>query len=389
VGETRTTRYRRSPHLVLFWSGRRLILVNYATRTRLVASPVLCEVLDFLNDWRTAEQLFAFKPRVHPRLLQQLLDALARRSCVQRDDRPPVDGEHAMASWMDWNPAAGFFHNSTKDLRYAGLRAIERMTHARARRSPMPPPVKRYRGAPLVHLPPARTDGEFAGVLLARRTWRRFASKPADLASFSTLLGLTAGVQSWVLGTANQKVALKTSPSGGARQPIELYVLALNVEGLKKGFYHYASDRHLLERIGGRVPARVVERYLPKQRWYKPASAIVFFGAVFSRVQWRYAHARAYRAVLIEAGHVCQTFCLTATWLGLAPFCSMALADSAIEDDLGLDGVRESVMYAAGIGTRPRGVAWIPPDASRGNPSILSAEEERTVPGLIAGPRRR
>jgi len=76
--------------------------------------------------------------------------------------------------------------------------------------------------------------------------------------------------------------------------------------------------------------------------------------AVFPRVQWRYSFPRAYRVVLAEAGHVCQTFCLTATWLGLAPFCSMALADSRIENDLGIDGVTESVLYAAGVGTRPR-----------------------------------
>ena len=77
--------------------------------------------------------------------------------------------------------------------------------------------------------------------------------------------------------------------------------------------------------------------------------------AVFPRVLWRYDYPRAYRAVLIEAGHLCQTFLLTATWLGLAPFCSMALADSRIERDLGVDGVTESVLYAAGVGTRPPG----------------------------------
>jgi SagB-type dehydrogenase family enzyme len=80
---------------------------------------------------------------------------------------------------------------------------------------------------------------------------------------------------------------------------------------------------------------------------------LVLLSAVFDRTRWRYEGPRAYRAVLIEAGHLCQTFCLTATWLGLAPFCSMALADSAIERMLGLDGVSESVLYAAGVGRRP------------------------------------
>ena len=71
-------------------------------------------------------------------------------------------------------------------------------------------------------------------------------------------------------------------------------------------------------------------------------------------------YARAYRAALAEAGHVCQTFCLTATWLGLAPFCLMGLADDEIERDLGIDGITESVLYAAGAGVRPHGVTWAP-----------------------------
>ena len=87
---------------------------------------------------------------------------------------------------------------------------------------------------------------------------------------------------------------------------------------------------------------------------------MVFFTSVFARILWRYPYARAYRAALIEAGHVCQSFLLVATSLGLAPFSVMALADSVIEDDLGIDGIQESVLYAAGIGRPPRGVAWAP-----------------------------
>jgi len=97
--------------------------------------------------------------------------------------------------------------------------------------------------------------------------------------------------------------------------------------------------------------------------------------AVFGRPQWKYQSPRAYRAVLIDAGHLCQTFCLVATWLGLAPFCSMALADSRIEGDIGIDGISESVLYAAGVGTLPRGLKWAPwPARFRGtrrpNPSF-------------------
>jgi len=113
---------------------------------------------------------------------------------------------------------------------------------------------------------------------------------------------------------------------------------------------------------------------------------IVFESAVFPRVQWRYAFPRAYRTVLAEAGHHCQTFCLVATWLGLAPFCTMALADSRIEQDLQIDGVTESVLYAAGAGPRPPGSTWAPWARTTDTPTRTPNPLGRAAPRR---PRRR
>ena len=50
------------------------------------------------------------------------------------------------------------------------------------------------------------------------------------------------------------------------------------------------------------------------------------------------------------AGHLAQTFCLVATWLGLAPFTTAAIVDTDIERTLGIDGVEETILYVAGVG---------------------------------------
>ena len=45
----------------------------------------------------------------------------------------------------------------------------------------------------------------------------------------------------------------------------------------------------------------------------------------------------------------------------------MGLSDRRIESDLEIDGVSESIIYAAGVGSRPKGVEWAPwPGHQRG-----------------------
>ncbi len=241
---------------------------------------------------------------------------------------------------------------------------------ARRKTNPPPPPTKRgvHAGVAQIRLPPARTDQPFARVLLGRRTWRRFDSRPLALADLSTLLELTFGVQ--MTGTAydGRRLIYTTSPSGGACHAYEAYALALRVDGLPRGLYHYASETHRLNVLKTGASRRDVARYIPTQWWYESAAAIVFMTATFSRVQWRYQSPRSYRSVLIEAGHLCQTFCLVATWLGLAPFCTHLVADSLVERDLRVDGINESFIYAAGVGTRPPGTQLAPwPEHRKGN----------------------
>jgi SagB-type dehydrogenase family enzyme len=197
-------------------------------------------------------------------------------------------------------------------------------------------------------------------VLLERRTWRAFGNAPLSLEITSTLLDLSFGVQATARTMFGEDVMFKTSPSPGATHSLQAYVLALNVEDLARGLYWYDVASHGLERLKGRIPARAASRFLGRQWWFDNAAVIVFLTGVAARIQHRYSHARTYRSWLLEAGHVCQTFCLTATWLQLAPFCTQALADSKIEQALGLNGTTESVLYAMGAGARPPGRSAAP-----------------------------
>jgi SagB-type dehydrogenase family enzyme len=355
--------YRRAPSLVLYWQDGGLVLHNYATGSYLPAADGLVRVLTAFESWRTHASFLRSLPARARRPAATLLKELHRSRLLVRAGEAPLPAEAAMARWSAWNPAAGFFHTATRRPEIVDLDTVVAGLEAKAASEPMPPALTTRAGRARVELRrDRRAGGAFSAVLRQRRTWRRFGDEALPLVSLSTLLDLTFGVQQWVRADGEGRVAFKTSPSGGARHPIEAYVAVRRVAGLEPGYYHYEAGSHALSRLSGRVVPRF-DRLLPTQWWYRDASALVFLAAVVERTRWRYPSPRAYRAVLIEAGHVCQTFCLTATALGLAPFCSMAIADADVERVLGLDGIEESIVYAAGVGTRPAENAGVLPGA--------------------------
>ena len=366
---------RRSAHLVCHWRLGAFVVQNYATGISGTASSLAQALLNECSDWRSPGELAVKFADLIPgelsavRAIRALVDRLVALTFLQTADAPPNRSEIAMRTWDRWNPAAGFFHSSTKNVRFLPNATANLILKRQARGWPMPTAVKRLRGAPRIPLPTPNFSGEIPAVLLRRRTWRRFSRAAVKDADLSTVLALTAGVQQWIR-TATGDVPLKTSPSGGARHPIECYVCVRNVTGVRPGLYHYAADAHALEKIRGGDLQDRLRVWMPHSGYFAKAAFLIVLTAVFERQLWRYPYARAYRAALAEAGHVCQTFCLTATWLGLAPFCLMGLADDEIERDLGIDGITESVLYVTGAGSKPRGVEWAP--TTRGTLDVRS-----------------
>jgi SagB-type dehydrogenase family enzyme len=382
-------RVRRAPDVFIVWrDGDRV--VQAARRSQAVpASPLVLDVLDRVDTWTTAGDLAAALDLPSP-VVSTLIEGLHAHGLLECEDssRPPAaSGRPASADspWARWSPAAHLFHLATRDVAFG--RSVAGPTRAADTR---PPPVLPPQGTTGVSLPMPRLPHDLAEALRTRRTHRGFAPSPLTLASVGTLLGATFGVQAWV-EAAEGRLALKTSPSGGARHSLEAYVWVRRVEGLAEGLYHYRGDDHALTRLDGREPPPHVTRWLPVQDGYEGAPLVVVLASELARVGWRYGSARALRVVLIEAGHLAQTFCLVATALGLAPFCTAALADSDIEDDLGLDGQARPVVYAMGAGPRLAG-PWRP-HLDRPAPAIVDTRLSEALSTRLtrraSGPRRR
>jgi SagB-type dehydrogenase family enzyme len=348
---------RRSRFLVSYWQGKQLYFENYLTRKKIAASMETAALLDFFPDWKCEEAIFRRWPEYTRSSLRLAIRRLVQENFLQRSavrNPPEHPREKALQRWKVWNPAAGFFHMQTKDSYSEEIGAEEiRWAGELLRSGPAPAPVKSYPAARKIVFPRENFSGEFPRVLQLRRTWRKFGRQSVPREIVARLLQLSFGVQAWQRIPEGGRFAYKTSPSGGALHPAEAYLLAQNVQGIARGIYHYDAVGHRLQEIRrGATPAEI-QKLLAGQWWFRGAAFVVFLTAVFHRTQWKYDYPRAYRAVLAEAGHLCQTFCLTATWLGLAPFCTMAFADTRIEQTLRVDGISESVLYAMGAGAKP------------------------------------
>jgi SagB-type dehydrogenase family enzyme len=319
------------------------------------ATPLLWPLLDFCHDWRTADEIQrAVVPLLPATLVGDLVAAMVKATLLEASGRRRDPRESRMAEWAGWNPAAGFFHSASRFGEYGDPNVHEAHLQHKSKNTTMPVSVKPA-PARRVRLPPPG-DTAISDVLRDRRTWRQFGSRDVTKDQLATLLALTSGITHWLTVPGLGEVPLTTSPSGGSRHPIDTYVVVTQVDGVRPGVYRYVADRHELGVVRRGLGRKALREWLPQQPWWGDAPFVLFFTAVFGRTQWRYEFPRAYRAVLLEAGHMCQTFLLAATALGLAPFCTMAIDDERVEAALGVDGIGEAVLYAAGAGTRPRGV---------------------------------
>jgi SagB-type dehydrogenase family enzyme len=171
-----------------------------------------------------------------------------------------------------------------------------------------------------------------------------------DLESVASLLSAAHGVRKsreLVLG----EHLFKATPSGGARQPVEVYLAAREVRGLEPGVYHYAPKSNSLTRIRGAESVAGFDATCFDKGGIKTSSAILFFTYRQLRHAWKYRYSRTYRMILMELGHNVQTTRIAAAGLGLDVYYNPAIDDARVRALLGLpDDCEESPMLSMGLG---------------------------------------
>src|SRR6185437_3235196 len=212
-----SVRIRRAQALLVYWKDGQLVFENYLTRKKSEADPVTVRVLHLCTRWTTEKQLASALPEYSLASVRKSIRLLLQQTLLVRSGSREAEHDEKLARvWQHWLPH-GSFHFATKDVKFARGERRSQLLKKYLRESPQPACFKRYPKKQKITLsPPAIADGEFFSTLLQRRTQRTFSRRAVPLESISQLLFYTWGVTGY-RNTAFGPLALKTSPSGGAR----------------------------------------------------------------------------------------------------------------------------------------------------------------------------
>lgn len=196
-----------------------------------------------------------------------------------------------------------------------------------------------------IKLPSPKLKGDISleESLAKRRSIRSYKKEAINVNEISQLL--------WAMqGVTEKNWGLRTAPSAGALYPLEVYVVAGNVENLDAGIYKYLSDDHSIVKILSGDKRKDLYNSALQQESILEAPVVFVIVAVFERTAIKYG-IRSERYVYIEAGHSCQNLLLQATSLNLGAVPIGAFYDDRVKETIDLEE-NEKPIYIIPVGRK-------------------------------------
>ncbi|MCJ7553289.1 MAG: SagB/ThcOx family dehydrogenase, partial [Ignavibacteriaceae bacterium] len=176
--------------------------------------------------------------------------------------------------------------------------------------------------------PNYKSNTSIEEALQKRRSVRDYSNKPLSLSEVSQILWAAQGI-------TDETDGLRTAPSAGALYPLEVYLVAANVEELIAGIYKYDPQDHTIKKIAEGDKRAEISNAALRQNAIEEASALVIITAVYERTSVKYGK-RSERYVNMEVGHVGQNIFLQAVSLGLSTVMIGAFGDEALKQVMNL-----------------------------------------------------
>ncbi len=193
--------------------------------------------------------------------------------------------------------------------------------------------------------PRQSSDASLEETIFNRKSTRSFSGEPLALAEAGQLLWAAAGKT--VDGVTG---ATRAYPSAGGIYPLDVYLVAGDVEGLEPGVYLYDWRGHSLELLREGDHRRELTRACLGQGMITAAPASFVFAADAGRTRARYGERGASRYVSMDVGGAGQNLHLQAEALGQGAVIVGAFDDDAVRRVLG--GIDREPLYVMPAGRR-------------------------------------
>jgi SagB-type dehydrogenase family enzyme len=190
----------------------------------------------------------------------------------------------------------------------------------------------------------------FHALTRSRRSRRDFNGLPLSRGDFDALLHTACGVTG-AMRWNEREIKLRAYPASGGLYAVQIYPVALRVEGLEPGVYRYRSADNALDTVRKDVdPALFIDTMLPAEREMVSGAAAMFcLTGRFARHEKKYGEG-GYRMLVAEAGHISQNLILTAVALDLSARPFGGVFDDLLNHELGLDGEEEQFLLSVLVG---------------------------------------
>ena len=181
-------------------------------------------------------------------------------------------------------------------------------------------------------------EAEFAGemsieeAIRKRRSARNFSRSSLTLDDVSQL--------SWAAQGITSERGYRSAPSAGGLYPLELYIVAGEVDGLSPGVYRYRQTEHDLILLASGDRRSQLATAALDQSWVRRAPAVLVIASVYERTTRKYGQ-RGRRYAHMEAGHAAQNIYLQAIARGLGTVMVGAFDDSEVQRALRLPADHE------------------------------------------------
>lgn len=343
--------YRRSDTLIHCPNNSGLLSFNYLSKSEFECSEDLIEFLNQIDCWKTKEELSELATGYSSEELDEVLQALISCGALIEKGTTQEQIENEFKETWSWGIPAAALHFGLQDNKSMSVEAAEKLQLQKQKKKPQPPLfLKNDQYETIVELERGLPQNPLLSLMAKRRTNRSVRDQSITATILADCLFAGLGIVDSTNNCAG-KLPLSMTPSGGARNPFEAYVMVQDVAGLEPGFYHYSAMEHNLGLVARSDAASVQpSKLIGDQAWMDDMPAIIFLVAYLERSMWKYQDPNAYRVMLIEAGHIGQNIMLSATDHQLTACPSAALSHKEIKDTFGIVGISRTPVYALGLG---------------------------------------